>query len=316
MTAPPTLRDAGKVYVEVGLNEVASKDRNPNVPYGCEEVATDAIACARAGASVIHFHARHSDGSQAWTDDGVYRRAMELIADEVELVTYPTYPPRVPREERYRHLWALADEPSSAPLEFAPIDIGSRNVSLWEPDAERFAPLDILPADSQVAVNPPDEIEWVIEQSAQRDLHPTLGIFDMTYLRYSIHALWAGLLQPPLMLKWFLSERWIGGTFPTPAGLDAYLSQVPDDVDHEGLVVPYAMLQVDEIEGLWRHGLDRRQNIRVGIGDNPEAFPAATNAELVGRVVDLIRHGGLEPATADDVRHRFGLRGAVAGSPR
>lgn len=308
MTSAPSLRDAGKVYVEVGLNEVASKDRNANIPYGPDEVAADAIACAQAGASVIHFHARHGDGTQAWTDDGVYRRAMELIAEEADLVTYPTYPPRVDREERYRHLWALADEPSTAPLELAPIDIGSRNVSLWEPDKQRFAPLGILPAESQVALNPPDEIEWVIARAAERGLHPTLGVFDMTYLRYSIHALWAGLLKPPLLLKWFLSERWVGGTFPTPAGLDAYLSQVPDGVDHEGLVVPYAMSKADDVETLWRHGLERGQNIRVGIGDNPEAFPTSTNTELVERAVELIAGYGLRPATADDVRNRLGLR--------
>jgi hypothetical protein len=33
-----TLLDDGKVYLEVGINEVVTKDDNPNVPYGAEEV--------------------------------------------------------------------------------------------------------------------------------------------------------------------------------------------------------------------------------------------------------------------------------------
>jgi len=302
-----TLHDQGKVVVEVGLNETATKDRNPNVPYGPDEVAADAVACARAGASIVHFHARHDDGSQAWTSDDVYRRAMEAIADDVDLISYPTYPPRVPREERYAHLWALADTPSRAPLELAPIDIGSRNVVLWDREARRFAELDMLPADSQVAINSPGEIEWVIEQADERALHPTLGIFDMSYLRYSVHALWAGLLRAPLLCKWFLSERWVGGTFPTPAGIDAYLSQIPADVDYEGIVVPYATTDPEVCEALWTHALERDQGIRVGIGDNPDAFSAATNAELVARAVQRVRARGLEPATPADVRARLGI---------
>jgi 3-keto-5-aminohexanoate cleavage enzyme len=306
-TGKPALRDNGKVIIEVGLNETAGKDRNPNLPYGPDEVAKAAIEAARAGAAMVHFHARRDDGTQAWTDDACYREAMEAIAAECDILCYPTYPPRVPTDERFAHVWALADEPSSAPLELAPIDIGSRNVVLWDREREAFAPLDLLPADSQVAINSPAEIEWVLARAGERGLHPTLGIFDMTYLRYSVHALWAGLLRPPLLLKWFLTERWVSGTFPTPAGIDAYVSQVPDGVDYEGIVVPYAMHDPADIEALWRHGLDRNQSIRVGIGDNPDAFPHATNAELVERAVDLVVGRDLTPATPADVRHRLGL---------
>jgi 3-keto-5-aminohexanoate cleavage enzyme len=301
------LRDDGKVVIEVGLNETAGKGRNPNLPYGPDEVADAAIDAARAGAAIIHFHARNDDGSQAWNDDRCYREAMEAIAAESDVICYPTYPPRVPTEERFAHVWALADEPSSAPLELAPIDIGSRNVVLWDRREQSFASLDLLPAESQVAINSPAEIEWVIARGDERKLHPTLGIFDMTYLRYSVHALWAGLLRPPLLLKWFLTERWVSGAFPTPAGLDAYISQIPADVDYEGIVVPYAMYDRADIEALWRHGLDRSQGIRVGIGDNPDAFPSATNAELVERAVDLIGERGLVAATSADVRARLGL---------
>jgi len=313
-----TLRDAGKVIVEVGLNETASKARNPNIAYGPDEVAADAIACARAGASIVHFHARNADGSQAWLDAGCYRRTMELIATECDLLCYPTYPPRVPREQRYRHLWALADEPSPARIELAPLDIGSRNVLLWNAEEQRFATLDILPAEHQVAINPPDELEWVLGEAGARGLHPTLGIFDVTYLRYSVHALWAGILRAPLLMKWFLAEGWASGPFPTVAGLDGYLDQIPTGIDYEGIVVPYAMAGRDGCEALLRRGLERGQGVRVGIGDNPNAFPTETNPTLVAMAVEMAAGHGLEPATPADVRDRLGLpprrRGVVRQS--
>jgi len=301
------LAERGRAIIEVGLNETASKGQNPHVPYGPDEVAAAAVEAAHAGASIVHFHARDPDGAQVWLDDGVYRAAMQLIAAECDLLCYPTYPPRVRREERYRHVWSLADAPSSAPLELAPLDIGSRNVTLWDRDRRTFAPLDLLPADHQVAINAPDELEWVLAQARARGLHPTLGIFDVTYLRYSVHALWAGILEPPLLMKWFLSERWASGPFPTVAGLDAYVAQVPDDVDYEGVVVPYAIYDAGVCETLWRAALDRGQGLRVGIGDCPDAFPEATNGELTRRAADLVSAHGLEPATAAEVRSRLGL---------
>lgn len=304
---PVRLHDAGKVIVEVGLNETASKARNPNVAYGPEEVAADAIACAKAGASIVHFHARHDDGTQAWSDADCYRHAMELIAVECDLLCYPTYPPRVPREERYRHLWALADEPSTARIELAPLDIGSRNVVLWNAAEQRFATLDMLPAEHQVAINSPAELEWVLREADQRGLHPTLGIFDLTYLRYSVHALWAGILRPPLLMKWFLAEGWVSGPFPTVAGLNGYLDQIPDDVEYEGIVVPYAMATPEGCEALLRRALERGQGVRVGIGDNPDAFRTETNPTLVAMAVEMAAARGLQPATPADVRDRLGL---------
>ena len=50
-----------KLMIEAAINELASKEQNPNVPYGPEEVARDAIACAKAGATIVHFHARDAD---------------------------------------------------------------------------------------------------------------------------------------------------------------------------------------------------------------------------------------------------------------
>ena len=62
-----------KMMIEVALNELATREENPNVPYGPDEIARDAIACAKAGASILHFHARDpKTGEQRWTDTQLY----------------------------------------------------------------------------------------------------------------------------------------------------------------------------------------------------------------------------------------------------
>ena len=108
----------GKVIIEVGLNEWATKKQNPNVPYGIEEVIAAGIACARAGAAVLHFHARADDGAQLWTAADVYRAEMEGIAAHVDVLTCPSY------NADFSHIWQLLDEPPrDAPLDIAPFDV-------------------------------------------------------------------------------------------------------------------------------------------------------------------------------------------------
>ncbi len=53
-----------KLIIEARVNEYMMREAgNPNVPYSPEEIARDAVACREAGAAVLHFHARHPDGT-------------------------------------------------------------------------------------------------------------------------------------------------------------------------------------------------------------------------------------------------------------
>ena len=47
-----------KLIIEVRMNETARKQANPNVPYTPDEIVADALACAEAGAAIVHFHGR------------------------------------------------------------------------------------------------------------------------------------------------------------------------------------------------------------------------------------------------------------------
>ena len=50
-----------------------------------------------------------------------------------------------------------------------------------------------------------------------------------------------------------------------------------------------------------------RADVRVGIGDSPNADPEATNADLVDRVVGWAADAGRPVAEPSAVRARFGI---------
>ncbi|HYH48256.1 MAG TPA: 3-keto-5-aminohexanoate cleavage protein [Acidimicrobiia bacterium] len=294
-----SLRDQGLVAIEVGLNETAAKTRNPHVPYGPGEVAPAAVAAAGAGAAVIHFHARDDAGGQLWTGHEAYRAAMAAIAEAgSDALSYPTY-----LSGDLSHVWALIDDPPAGPgLRFAPFDVPQhiRRVQ-WNHAEGRIEGMTVLGGDHSRAARPPE-----LERFRDAGLIPSIGAFELGEVRWAVLAARSGLLATPLCLKVFLNDTWIRGPGADEAGLDAFLSQVPTDVDAEITVVPYEMADADRTWALLEAALARGHHIRVGIGDNPGAFPTATNAELVERAVELAAKHGLEPASPAQVLERFG----------
>jgi uncharacterized protein (DUF849 family) len=284
--------------IEAGLNETAGKERNPNVPYGPEEVAPDAVAAAEAGAAVVHFHARAADGAQQWTDDEVYRTAMSAIADAgCDVLSYPTY-----LNGDLSHVWALVADPPGGPgLRFAPFDVVQhiRRVQ-WNHETGRIEGMTALGGDHSEAADPP-----VLRRFRDAGLIPSIGAFELGEVRWAVLAARSGLLDTPLCLKVFLNDTWVRGPSADEAGLDAFLSQVPAGLDAEITVVPYEMADAARCWALVDAALERGLHVRVGVGDNPGAFPGATNAELVEEAVTRAASRGLKAAAPSDVLARF-----------
>jgi uncharacterized protein (DUF849 family) len=66
------------------------------------------------------------------------------------------------------------------------------------------------------------------------------------------------------------------------------------------------------VETIARAALERGGGVRIGIGDNPRAFPEATNAHLVELTGRWAVDAGRPLASRDDVRRRFRRDGARA----
>jgi len=291
----------GKVVIEVGLNETAWKHDNPNIPYDAEEIARSAIDAAREGAAIIHYHARTPDGAQAFTDDDISRRALEAIAREVDVLAYPSY-----REARLDHVWALSDRPPAGfAFQLSPFDVVQHvKRAAWDEAAKTFGVI-TYGRPGEEPERPPYPPE--LDEFKRRGLVPNIAIFDSGDLRWTVLAARAGVLQQPLNLKLFFSERWVSMNHPSEDVLDFLVSQIPEEIDHETIVVPYAMENPERCDALWDAALARGLGVRAGIGDSPRAFPIETNADLVRRVVELAAKHGRVPATPDDVRRRCGL---------
>jgi 3-keto-5-aminohexanoate cleavage enzyme len=80
-----------KVWIEVALNGAWSRRLQPGIPDTVEQIVAEGIACARAGASIVHTHA-YAEGGRQTFDWQVYARIIEGIRAAVDVPVYPSYP--------------------------------------------------------------------------------------------------------------------------------------------------------------------------------------------------------------------------------
>lgn len=80
-----------KVWIEAALNGAWSRALQPGIPDTIETIIAEGVACARAGATIIHAHAYGNGGSQTF-DWQVYARIIEGIRAKVDVPVYPSYP--------------------------------------------------------------------------------------------------------------------------------------------------------------------------------------------------------------------------------
>ena len=277
------------MMIEVALNELADKEENPNVPYSVDEVVRDAVACSRAGASILHLHARDAvTGEQRWFDTQYYREAFGRISAEVDALVYPTQPGS--GMDRCPHVIELADEG----LELATVDI--------------FPPRPFAPDAGDVDPNLP-----VMAELRRRGVAYSLGVREIGHMRYLQLYRDRGLLDDVVHLKIFFDERLAGPT-PGPRGLLMYLDQVPAGMTCHWFTTLYRGSPDGTcFRRLTMLAAAMGGHIRTGLGDNPVLGDdgTRTNVDLVRMAVDLAHAAGREVATPAETRRMLGSRARV-----
>jgi 3-keto-5-aminohexanoate cleavage enzyme len=298
------------VMIEAALHELVSKSANPHVPYGPDEVAADAAACAEAGATLVHFHARDPEsGEQRWHDDALYVNTvtrMRALGVPADVVWYPTYPgvrPEVAVEDSMPHVAVLARDVG---LELAAIDVGSGNLSPYQPDTREF-----LAADG-VKRLPHSLFREFTDFCRAHGLRPYLGVYEPGHIRHVAAYLDAGWLDAPLVVKCFFSEHHPYGLPPVARSVEMtaeILATVLAGVEYEWFVQCYGRAIWDLAPAALAHG----GHVRVGLGDyHPwdwadTGTDQPTNAELVERAAKLAGDAGRPVATIAETRRRLGL---------
>jgi uncharacterized protein (DUF849 family) len=286
-----------KLIVEVRMNEASRKDANPNVPYTPEEIVADALACAEAGAAIVHFHGRNADGSET-SDADVYRRIVSGIRAKSDVLIHPTlgqFFGGAGPDQRMAHIETLAEE-GLAP-DMAPLDTGSNNIDMFDWQAGEFI------GDGAVYVNTGANLRYMAGRLREWGVRPQLCSWSIPNLRLAGAFLAAGLVPSPAFVTLVLSgERGIMGHPATEAGLRAYLDNMPAEA-----IEWSALCGGQEIFPLLPMIMREGGHVSAGLGDAPYAsLGQPANADIVRAIAALTREMGRELATPDEARAMLG----------
>ena len=288
-----TRQDArAPTWIEVALNGPWSRARQPGIPDTVDAIVAEGIACAKAGACIIHAHAYDGGGEQTF-DWQVYARIIEGIRAKVDVPVYPSIaspaiagPAQAEAAPRFAHIEALA---TRGLLEFAVVDPGSVNLTALGAQASD--------PPASVYLNPEAHVRHGLALAARHGFHPAYAIYEPGFTRAGAALARAMRVKTPLY-RFMFSDHFAFGFPPQPFGLAAHLALL----QHEAPGAPWmiAGLGVD-VTPLIEAAAAQGGHIRVGLEDAPFGSPMSNRA-WVDNAVRHVRKSGGEPASVSEMR--------------
>jgi 3-keto-5-aminohexanoate cleavage enzyme len=289
-----------KLIIEVRINEYASRKHNPHVPFSPNEICDDALRCRNAGASIIHYHARDPLTGAPSAEAANYAETARLIKAKSDLIVMPTLGAwTLPSPEaRMSHIIEMAKHPATRP-DFAPIDMGTSNVDIYDSRRRRFV------SDDVVYMNPTKTLRYFAETIRASRVRPYMALWNISGIRVTEAFVDCGLFEPPLYAGIVLSD---GGLFAgnpiSVRGLQAMVDFIP-----ASLRTHWSVMGVGgNLFPLAGAALECGGHIAIGLGDHPYTeLGTPCNADLVERIADLSRAIGREVASPSEARTLLGI---------
>ncbi|HZP92238.1 MAG TPA: 3-keto-5-aminohexanoate cleavage protein [Burkholderiales bacterium] len=282
---------------------------SPHLPVTPDEIAQGAIGAARAGAAIVHLHAREPKDGRPTQDPKMFMQFLPKIKAASDVVINLTTggAPTMTVEERLQPALRLKPEVAS-------LNMGSMNFGLYEMlarykdfkyDWERPY---LEGSHDRIFKNTFKDIAYILESCSDNDTRFEIECYDIGHLYTAAHFLDRGLVRPPLFIQSVFGIR--GGIGPHPEDV-LHMKRTADRLFGEqyqwsvlgaGRNQMFVAAQSAVMGG----------NVRVGLEDSlwiGKGQLAKTNADQVSKIRRILEELGLEIATPDEARRILKLKG-------
>ncbi|HEX7881311.1 MAG TPA: 3-keto-5-aminohexanoate cleavage protein [Afipia sp.] len=288
-----------KIWIEAALNGPWTRAKQPGIPVAVEEIVAEGIACAEAGAAIIHAHAYDVTTGHQKDDWEIYARIIEGIRARADVIVYPTIPSLTSGQadavQRFGHTAELAKR---GLIEWAVIDPGSVHIA-------RFDDL----AHGLIYQNPHGDIMEGMRIARAYHVHPSYAIYEPGFTRLGAALAAIAPPSPTPIYRFMFSEEFAWGFPPRDKYLDTHLDLLAEAAP--GVPWMIAGLGVD-ITPLIPHTVARGGHVRVGLEDAGWGC-TDSNEALVKDAVRRVRNAGGEPATTAEIRTALRAMDAARG---
>ncbi|MET3918944.1 uncharacterized protein (DUF849 family) [Variovorax sp. OAS795] len=284
---------------------------SPHLPVTADEIATAAIDAAKAGAAILHLHARDPVDGRPSQDPELFRPFLSKIKAATNAVINITTggSPHMTVEERMRPATVFKPE-------LASLNMGSMNFGLF-PMLDRYKELkhdwereNLENSRNLVFKNTFTDIENILRIGDANGTRFEFECYDISHLNNLAHFLERGLVRAPLFVQ---------SVFGILGGIGGH----PEDLMHMRRTADrlFGDRYRWSILGAGRNqmplatiGAAMGANVRVGLEDSLWIAPgrlAASSAEQVLRIRAVLEALNIDIATPDEAREILHLKGAA-----
>jgi 3,5-dioxohexanoate:acetyl-CoA acetone transferase len=291
-----------------GIHTPTMSDALPITP---DQIASQSIAAADAGASILHLHARNPENGMPTPDPDVFMQFLPRIREGCDAVVNITTGGGLGMSIADRLAAPLMAQP-----EMCSLNMGSMNFALhplaaryksWKYDwEEKF----LLASDDFIFRNTFRDIEYILQHLGEgcgtRFEHEC---YDIGHLYNLAHFVDRGLVKPPFFLQSIFGI--LGGIGPEMDNV-MFMKQTADRLfgdDYIWSVLAAGRFQMPFVTQAAMLG----GNVRVGLEDSlyiGKGQLATSNAEQVTKIRAILESLGHQIATPTEARDMLALKGA------
>ena len=251
-----------------------TKEHNPSVPYTVDEMVEAAYQAYLAGASIIHLHARHDDGTPTQDKDryqeiysAIKKKCPELI---VQVSTGGAV--GMSREERSD---VLNIHPEMATLDCGTLNFGG----------------------DEIFINTENDIIYFATKMKELNVKYEMECFEKGHIDSTKRLLKKGIINEPLHYSFVLGVN--GGMTGEERDFLFLKDSIPEGATYS--VAGIGRYEFSLAELSIKHG----GHVRVGLEDNiylEKGVLAKSNSELVNKVVNIAKKYNRSIATPKEAR--------------
>jgi uncharacterized protein (DUF849 family) len=303
---------ANKVVISCAITgSIHTPTMSDALPITPDQIATQAIDAAKAGAAILHLHARDPKDGRPSPDPAVFMQFLPRIKQACDAVVNITTGGSVTMTVEERIAAAVHCSP-----EMCSLNMGSMNFALY-PMARRYKTWKydweenyLLSSDANIFRNTFRDIERISKLLGEgHGVKFEHECYDTGHLYNLAHCIDRGLFKPPVFLQFVYGI--LGGI---GADLDNlhFMKRTADRLlggDYLWSVLAGGRHQMNFCTAATMIG----GNVRVGLEDSLYIGPgklAKSNAEQVAKIRRIIEELGYQVATPTEARAMLGLKGA------
>jgi len=277
---------------------------SPYLPITPKEIADDAIKAHKAGAAVLHIHARDPQTGKPCGDMAVYGEIFDRIRSECDAVLCATTGGAIgmPVADRIRVVPTHHPELASfnaGSVNFGLFDIPEKmKVDKWRFDWEQPY---LYGTKEMVYTSTFSMLEEFARLFTESGTKPEAEIFDSGMINNLAYLVQKGLLKTPVYLQFVMG---IMGGIPANIENLAFLAETARRTfnnDFQWSVCAAGRFQMPMCVA----GLLMGSHVRVGLEDSlliERGVLAKSSAEQVEKIVRIMGELGYEPATPNEAR--------------